>query len=204
MKDEQHNSGPDQSSAEPELSDYQRQAERLAFENRMLRTVLDSMPDNISIKDLKGRYIFDNSGHSRFLGATNTAEVVGKTVFDFLPTAIASKFHAEDLRTLVEDSRAHATEPAKFLQELNRGISHILKRTRLEIFVSACYLMADVARGELSYANAGHPTPLCVRRARRSAEPLLVRGSKPEPVLGIFDDAEYPVGEFQRSLGNRG
>ena len=41
------------------------------------------MPDNISIKDLQGRYIFDNSSHCRFLGATNTVEVVGKTVFDF-------------------------------------------------------------------------------------------------------------------------
>ena len=66
----------------------------------MLRAVLDSMPDNISIKDLQGRYIFDNSSHCRFLGATNTVEVVGKTVFDFLPATIAAKFHAEDLRVL--------------------------------------------------------------------------------------------------------
>ena len=49
---------------------------------KCLRAVLDSMPDNISIKDLQGRYIFDNSSHCRFLGATNTVEVVGKTVFD--------------------------------------------------------------------------------------------------------------------------
>jgi sigma-B regulation protein RsbU (phosphoserine phosphatase) len=66
----------------------------------MLRAVLDSMPDNISIKDLQGRYIFDNSSHCRFLGATNTADIVGKTVFDFLPARIAAKFHAEDLRVL--------------------------------------------------------------------------------------------------------
>ena len=42
------------------------------------------MPDNISIKDLQGNYIFDNSSHCRFLGATTTVEVVGKTL-DFLP-----------------------------------------------------------------------------------------------------------------------
>jgi serine phosphatase RsbU (regulator of sigma subunit) len=29
------------------------------------------------------------------------------------------------LRTLVEDLRVHAADPAKFLQELNRGISRI-------------------------------------------------------------------------------
>jgi PAS domain S-box-containing protein len=66
----------------------------------MLRAVLDSMPDNISIKDLEGRYIFDNTSHCRFLGVTNTADVVGKTLFDFLPPVIAAKFRAEDLRVL--------------------------------------------------------------------------------------------------------
>jgi PAS domain-containing protein len=100
MNDEQRSSGPHQPRAETELSDYQHQAEKLAFENKMLRAVLDSMPDNISIKDLEGRYIFDNTSHCRFLGATNTADVVGKTLFDFLPPKIAGKFHAQDLRIL--------------------------------------------------------------------------------------------------------
>jgi serine phosphatase RsbU (regulator of sigma subunit) len=82
------------------------------------------------------------------------------------------------------------TEPARFLQELNRRVSAILKSTQLPMFVSACYLVADIARGELHYANAGHPTPLCVHRARLTAEPLPFRGLKHDPV-GIFDDAEY-------------
>ena len=77
------------------------------------------------------------------------------------------------------------------VSEMNRGISRILKHTHLSIFVSALYLMADIARGELHYANAGHPTPLWVHRERRSAEPLPLHGWKPDPVLGIFGDAEY-------------
>jgi len=357
MNDEQRNTGPDQPSAETGLSDYQHQAEQLARENKMLRAVLDSMPDNIAIKDLKGRYIFDNSSHCRFLGATNTADVVGKTLLDFLPAGIAAKFHADDLRVLrsgeavvrsvdeaidsagnkiwlsvtkmplrddkgeliglvstthditarknaeeqlakyaeelreknallekdletarelqnallpqqyprfpssaspeasalrfhhfyrpcstvggdffqvfqisdsvagvvicdvmghgvraalvaailralAEDLRGHATEPARFLQELNRGISHILKHTRLTMFVSACYLLADIAQGELRYANAGHPAPLCVHRALRSAEALPFGGSKPDPVLGIFDDAQYHSSSCKLSAGD--
>jgi phosphoserine phosphatase RsbU/P len=357
MNDEQRNTRPDQPSAERELSDYQHQAKQLAHENKMLRFVLDSMPDNIAIKDSKGRYIFDNSSHCRFLGAMNTADVVGKTLFDFLPAKIAAKFHADDLRVLrsgeavvrsvdeaidsagnkvwlsvtkmplrddkgeliglvstthditarkkaeeqlakyaeelrgknalleedletarelqnallpqqyprfpssasleasalrfhhffrpssavggdffqvfqisdsvagvvicdvmghgvraalvaailralAEDLRARATEPARFLQELNRGICHILKHTRLTMFVSACYLLADIARGELHYANAGHPTPLCVHRALRSAEPLPFGGSKPDPVLGIFDDAQYHSWSCKLSAGD--
>ena len=346
MKDEQPNAESDRPDGERESNDYRHQADQLAFENKMLRAVLDSMPDNISIKDLKGRYIFDNASHCHFLGAKNSADVVGKTVFDFVPAEFASTFHAEDLRVLqlgetvvrsvdetvdfsgnkfwmsvtktplrgengeviglvsttrditarkkaeeqiakyaeelrkknaqleedlvtarelqnallpqryprfpssappetsalrfhhffrpssgvggdffqvfqisdsvagvficdvmghgvcaalvaailralLDDLRAYETEPARFLQELNSRVSRILKSTRLPMFVSACYLVADIARGELHYANAGHPAPLCVHRARISAEPLPFRGSKRDPVLGIFDDAEY-------------
>ena len=54
MNDERRRSEPDQPRAE--TSDYH-QAEKLAFENKMLRAVLDSMPDNISIKDLEGRVV---------------------------------------------------------------------------------------------------------------------------------------------------
>ena len=356
MNEDQGNSELGEPGAESQLTGCRRQAEKIAFENKMLRAVVDSMPDNISIKDLQGRYIFDNSSHCRFLGATNPTEVVGKTVFDFLPAGVAAKFHAEDLqvlrsgtavqsehesvdsagnrvwmlvtkmplcddageliglvsttrditarkhaeeqlaayaealqeknaqleadlatarelqhallpqqyprfpscaslgssalrfyhffrsssgvggdffdvfqisdsmagvficdvmghgvraalvaailRALVEDLRAQATEPARFLRDLNRSLAHILKHSQLTMFVSACYLIADLARGELHYANAGHPTPLCVHRARQSAETLPFRGSKPDPVLGIFDDAQYQSSCCELSAGD--
>jgi sigma-B regulation protein RsbU (phosphoserine phosphatase) len=70
------------------------------------------------------------------------------------------------------------------------------------MFVSACYLLVDIARGELCYANAGHPSPLCVHRALRSAEPLSFGGSKPNPVLGIFDDAQYHSSSCKLSAGD--
>jgi hypothetical protein len=53
MNDEQRRTGPDQPRTETESSDYQHKAEKLALENKMLRAVLDSMPDNIS-KTWKG------------------------------------------------------------------------------------------------------------------------------------------------------
>ena len=66
-----------------------------------------------------------------------------------------------------------------------------LKHAHLPIFASAFYLMIDIARGELRYANAGHPTPLWVHHAQQSAEPLPPTGPKRDPVLGIIGDAEY-------------
>ncbi len=76
---------------ENDQSASQQEVGKLELENKMLRAVLDSMADNISIKDLKGRYVFDNAAHCRFLGASRTADVVGKTIFDFLPPEIAVK-----------------------------------------------------------------------------------------------------------------
>ena len=116
MNDEQHKA--DRADGEGELYDYRQQADQLAFENKMLRAVLDSMPDNISIKDMKGRYIFDNASHCHFLGAKNTADVVGKTVFDFLPAEFASTFHAEDLRVLIgRDNRSVSGPDSRLLRQ---------------------------------------------------------------------------------------
>ena len=83
--------------------------------------------------------------------------VAGIFISDVMGHGVRAALVAAMLRTLVEDSRAYARQPARFLQELNRGISEILKHTHLAIFVSACYLVVDVAKGELHYANAGHP-----------------------------------------------
>jgi sigma-B regulation protein RsbU (phosphoserine phosphatase) len=128
--------------------------------------------------------------------------VAGVFICDVMGHGVRAALVAAILRALVEDARLQATEPARFLQELNRGIFHILHHTRLTMFVSACYVLADVARGELRYANAGHPVPLCVRRAQRSVEPLSFRGSKPGQVLGIFDDAQYDSSSCKLSAGD--
>ena len=61
--------------------------------------------------------------------------------------------------------------------------------------------MADISRGELHYANAGHPTPLCVHRTGIAA-PFPLSESKPDPVLGIFDDAEYHSVSAQLCTGD--
>jgi serine phosphatase RsbU (regulator of sigma subunit) len=62
------------------------------------------------------------------------------------------------------------------------------------LFASACYVVADLARGQLRYSNAGHPHPLRLARAANSsvstASPL-DGGRPPGPALGIFQGAKY-------------
>jgi PAS domain S-box-containing protein len=58
--------------------------------------LIDNLPDLVFIKDLKGRYIFDNAAHRAFMGISSLDDVVGKTVFDFYPKELATKLHADD------------------------------------------------------------------------------------------------------------
>ena len=47
-----------------------------------------------------------------------------------------------------------------------------------------------------------NPAPLRVQRARRSTELLSFHRSKPDPVLGIFDDAQYHSSSCELSPGD--
>jgi sigma-B regulation protein RsbU (phosphoserine phosphatase) len=76
--------------------------------------------------------------------------------------------------------------------QLNRALRRILKHTRVPLFASAFYVVADLTNGTMSHANAGHPCPLRVRRGTGTDSLLRLDGCKLGPALGLLDDAEYP------------
>ena len=72
----------------------------LADERHLLRTVIENLPDPVYVKDAQGRYLLDNPAHAKFLRIGSRAELSGKTVFDFFPADLASRYHADDLQSL--------------------------------------------------------------------------------------------------------
>ena len=77
------------------------------------------------------------------------------------------------------------------MRELNRHLRKTLRHNKTPLFASAFYLVADLAKGELHYANAGHPKPLKIRTADGGDRVLHPLDGKSGPVLGLFDDATY-------------
>jgi len=110
-------------------------------------------------------------------------DVMGHGVRAALVTAIQ--------RTLVEELQPVAHDPGEFLSQMNRALLSILRRTRSPMFASAFYLVADVAAGEMRYANAGHPRPLHLRRSGGSVGFLDGGNMRPGPALGVFDGTVY-------------
>jgi phosphoserine phosphatase RsbU/P len=94
-------------------------------------------------------------------------------------------------RALVEELTAFAADPGEFLTQLNDALLSILRRTRSPMFASAFYLVADAAAGRMSYANAGHPRPLHIRRHAREVSLLEGPGARPGPALGVFQNSRY-------------
>ena len=79
-----------------EIAVRKRTEEALAEERNLLRTIIDNLPDYIYAKDTESRYLVSNIAHVRFLGATTSDEIVGKTVFELFPQELAAQYHAND------------------------------------------------------------------------------------------------------------
>ena len=68
----------------------------LARESDLLRTLMNSLPDMIYVKDQHGRFVTANRALIRTLGIPSVAHVVGKTMDDFAPRELAEQYAAED------------------------------------------------------------------------------------------------------------
>jgi sigma-B regulation protein RsbU (phosphoserine phosphatase) len=125
--------------------------------------------------------------------------MAGMFICDVMGHGVRAALVAAIVRTLVEEFHSLGENPGAFLDEVNRSLLGILRPTRASrspVFASAFYLVADLKTGELRYANAGHPRPLCVRHGEGTGkgEVFALNGAKCGPVLGIFDGPEYATG----------
>ena len=68
----------------------------LMQERDLLRTLIDSLPDNIFVKDRQSRFLINNLAHVRTLGATHPDEVVGKTDLDIFPAELANQYYGDE------------------------------------------------------------------------------------------------------------
>jgi PAS domain S-box-containing protein len=71
----------------------------LANERNLLRTIIDTIPDSIYVKDRDSRFILVNKRVIQNLGVTEFSEILGKSDYDFYPT-IAEETHAEEARII--------------------------------------------------------------------------------------------------------
>lgn len=72
----------------------------LAAERNLLRTIIDSIPDYVYVKDPQGRLVIVNQSVVGYAEAVNQVEILGKTDFDFYPPDVARRFYDDEQHVL--------------------------------------------------------------------------------------------------------
>jgi PAS domain S-box-containing protein len=121
-------------------------------------------------------------------------DVMGHGVRSALVTAM--------VRGLVEELRPIALDPGQLLTRINSDLRAILQQTGSPLFTTAFYLVADLARRQIFYANAGHPKPFLIHRLSGMVEVLKYADGKARPALGLFADSTYPTVSCPLSAGD--
>lgn len=72
----------------------------LAQERNLLRTLIDTIPDSIYVKDQEGRHLLHNRPVIKGAGKTTNEELVGKTDLDLYPSELAQQWYNDDMAVI--------------------------------------------------------------------------------------------------------
>jgi sigma-B regulation protein RsbU (phosphoserine phosphatase) len=188
-----------------------RTAGELALKNNQMQTDLD-MAREIQEAFLPQHYPSFPAGTKpeqsalRFHHRYRPAVAIGGDFFDVLPISdteagvlicdvmghgVRAALVTAILRALIEQFKPVAGDPGQFLTSLNNGLFTLLKQTKMPMFASAFYLVADIGRAQLRCVSAGHPLPCRIRRPHNETEPIECSKASMGPALGVFEGSRY-------------
>jgi PAS domain S-box-containing protein len=104
-----------------------KQAEHSLLENEArLRSLLQTIPDMIWLKDAEGIYQACNNMFEQFFGAKES-DIVGKTDYDFVNKELADSFRDHDRRVMAEDKPSSGVEWITFASDGRHVLVNTIK-----------------------------------------------------------------------------
>ena len=128
-------------------------------------------------------------------------KAAGILICDVMGHGVRSALITSMIRGLVEEHAEVAHDPGELLTHVNRALTAILRQAETTMFATCFYLVADVQRAELRFANAGHPSALHVRNHGSATEPLRADGNM-GVALGILPTAIYATSSRPMTKGD--
>lgn len=116
------------------------------------------------------------------LGDDRAAIVVGDASGDSVPAAMVMSAVRGAIRAIVDASPDASPQPDDVVTRVNRTLCGL---SATHQFMSLFLGVLDVSQGTLTYANAGHPSPLLLRDGEAAELPLH------DLLLGVLPDATY-------------
>lgn len=79
-----------------DIAERRRAKNALIEERKLLRTLIDTLPDPIFVKDRAGHFLATNDANRMLLGLDTTENAIGKTVLDLFPKDTALSYQSDD------------------------------------------------------------------------------------------------------------
>ncbi|MEZ5278733.1 MAG: PAS domain-containing protein [Opitutaceae bacterium] len=157
-----------------------------------------------SILRFAHRYIPASSLAGDFFDIVQVSDSeAGILVCDVMGHGVKAALVTAFIRGLVEELMPLASRPGDFLSELNRAIFAIFQQSESRLFVTTLYCVADTGRGQLRYANGGHPAPYLIHEAGDSVTRIRPEDYDPEPALGLINHFQYSTWEHPLTRKDR-
>ena len=93
-----------------DITERKQNEEDLARQGNLLRTLIDTLPDFIYVKDTASRFLAANIAMAHSLGVNDPAELVGKTDFDYSQPDLAEAYFAEEQQVMRTGKAVHNRE----------------------------------------------------------------------------------------------
>jgi PAS domain S-box-containing protein len=94
---------------EQEIAEHRRAKDALETSERFMRSLVESLPQNIVRKDLDGRFTFANEFFCRTVGKSMD-QVIGRTDADLFPAEMAAKFRRDDEQVIATGRQLETEE----------------------------------------------------------------------------------------------
>lgn len=190
--------------------------EELGKERELLRTIMDTLPDNIFVKDAEGRYLMSNRAHRCDLGVDQPEELSGKTCHAFFPARIAQKFHDDDLRilasgeALLNREERHRTRDHKKRWVLTSKVPFLDPAGRMQGLVGISRDITDRKLAEVDLAKANKQLRKTLSKLKQAHTDLtqtqlqLIEAEKLKSVgrlaAGVAHEVKNPLGVIAMGL----
>ena len=100
--------------------------QELAAERTLLRTLINTIPDLVWLKDSEGVYLACNSEFERLFGARE-ADILGKTDYDYVDRELADFFRENDRKAMAVDAPSANEEWLVYASDGHRALFETIK-----------------------------------------------------------------------------
>jgi PAS domain S-box-containing protein len=114
-----------------DITEHKHAEEAAGQERRMLRTLIDNLPDPIYVQDIECRKVIANKADVENIGCKSESDVLGKTDLELFPDEIGRRGYEDD-KKVMNSGKAIIDLEEEFISK--KGVSRWLQTTKIPIY----------------------------------------------------------------------